>query len=70
MVTSFPDMHFSKGVFQVCVLGKHPKKNFEKGKAWRVSSPLVLIHSDLMGPFPHPFINKERYMLTCFDDFS
>jgi hypothetical protein len=58
MVTIFPDMHFSKGVCQGCVLGKHPKKKFEKGKGWRASSPLVLIHNDLMGPFPHPSINK------------
>jgi hypothetical protein len=70
MVTDFPNIHFSKGVCQGCVLGKHPQEKFEKGKAWRASSPLELIHSDLMGPFPHPSINKARYVLTFIDDFS
>ena len=49
MVTKFPNIRFSKGVFQGCVLGKHPQEKFEKGKAWRASSPSELIHSDLMG---------------------
>jgi transposase InsO family protein len=31
---------------------------------------LELVHSDLMGPFPHPSINKERYVLTFIDDYS
>jgi hypothetical protein len=70
MVTSVPNMHFSNGVCQGCVLGKHPQEKFEKEKAWRASSPLELIHNDLMGPFPHPSINKARYMLTFIEDFS
>jgi hypothetical protein len=28
-----------------------------------------MIHSDLMGPFPHPFIRKERFILIFVDDF-
>jgi hypothetical protein len=70
MVTCFPDLHFSKGFCQGCILLKHPQEKFEKGKAWRASSPLVLIHNDLMGPFPLSSINKVRYMLTFIDDFS
>ena len=49
---------------------KNPQEKFEKGKAKRASSPLELIHSDLMGPFPHLSINKVRYVLTFLDDFS
>jgi hypothetical protein len=70
MVTEFLNIQFSKGFFQGCILGKHPQENFEKGKAWRESSPLALIHSDLMGPFPHLSIIKERYVLTFIDDLS
>jgi hypothetical protein len=70
MVIGFPNIHFSKGVCQGYVLGKHPQENFEKGKAWRSSSPLELIHGDLMGPFPHLFIIKSRHMLKFIDDFS
>jgi hypothetical protein len=29
-----------------------------------------MIHSDLMGPFPHPSINKVRFFLIFVDDFS
>lgn len=70
MVKGFPNIHFSKGVCQGCVLGKHPQDKFEKGKAWRASSPSELIHSDLMGPFPHLSISKVRYVLTFIVDFS
>ena len=70
MVIGFPNIHFSKGVCQGCVLGKHPQEKFEKGKAQRASSPLELIHSDLMGPLPHISIKNVRYVLTFLDDFS
>jgi hypothetical protein len=65
-----PDIHFSKGIFEGCVLGKHPQDKFDKGKTQRASSPLDLIHSDLMGPFLHPSIRKARYVLIFVDDFS
>jgi hypothetical protein len=29
-----------------------------------------MIHNDLMGPFPHPSINKARFFLIFVDDFS
>jgi hypothetical protein len=70
MVEGLPDIHFSKGICEQCVLGKHPQDKFDKGKTQKASSPLNLIHSDLMGPFPHPSINKSRYVLIFVDDFS
>jgi hypothetical protein len=70
MVVGLPNIHFSKGVCEGCVLGKHPQEKFEKGKAHRASSPLDLIHSDLMGPFMRPSISKARYVLIFLDDYS
>ena len=70
MVEGLPNINFSKGVCEGCFLGKHPREKFDTGKTHRASSPLDLIHSDLMGPFPHPSINKARYVLTFIDDFS
>jgi hypothetical protein len=70
LVDGLPDIHFSKGVCEGCVLIKHPQDKFDKGKSQRDSAPLNLIHSDLMGPFPHPSINKERFFLIFVDDFS
>jgi hypothetical protein len=70
MVDGIPDIHFSKGICEGCVLGKHPQEKFDKGKTQKASSPLDLIHNDLIGPFPHMPIIKARYMLIFFDDFS
>jgi hypothetical protein len=70
MVDDLHDIHFSKGICEGCVLEKHPQEKFDKGKTQKASFPLYLIHSDLMGPFPHPSINKTRYVLVFVDDFS
>jgi hypothetical protein len=70
LVYGLPDIHFSKGICEGCVLGKHAQEKFDKGKTQRDSSPLDLIHSDLMGPFPHPSIKKVRFVLIFVDDFS
>jgi hypothetical protein len=70
MVKGLPDIQFSEGVCEGCILGKHPKEKFEKGKVRRASSSLELVHNDLMGPFPYPSINKARYVLTFIDDYS
>jgi hypothetical protein len=69
LVDGLPDIHFSKGVCEGCVLGKHPQEKFDKGKSQRASAPLDMIHSDLMGPFYiHP--SKREVFLIFFDDFS
>jgi hypothetical protein len=70
LVDGLPDIHFSKGVCEGCVLEKHPQEKFDKGKSQRASTPLDLIHNDLMGPFPHPLIKKVRFVLIFVDDFS
>jgi hypothetical protein len=70
MVKGFPYIHFFEGVCEGCILGKHPEEKFENWKARRASSSLDLVHSDRMGPFPHPSINEERYILTFIDDYS
>jgi hypothetical protein len=70
LVDDLPDIHFFKGICEGCILGKHPQEKFDKGKTQRDSSPLDLIHSDLMGPFPHPSIRKARFVLIFVYDFS
>jgi hypothetical protein len=66
LVDGLLDIHFSKGICEGCVLGKHPQEKFDKGKTHRDSSPLDLILSDLMSPFSHPSINKARHVLIFF----
>jgi hypothetical protein len=71
MVKGLSYIHFSEGVCEGCILGKHPEENFEKGKARRASSSLEIFHSDLMGPLnSNPPINKSRYVLRFIDDYS
>jgi hypothetical protein len=69
LVDGLPAIHFSKGVCEGCVLRKHPQEKFDKGKSQRASVPLYMIHSDLMGPFPHTSIRKARFVLIFVDDF-
>jgi hypothetical protein len=51
MVEGLPAIKFTSGVCQGCILGKHPEKKFDKGKAQRASSPLGMIHNDITSPF-------------------
>ena len=53
MVIGLPKIKFSKGVCQGCILGKHPEHKYEKASHERTSAPLELIHSEIVGPFPH-----------------
>jgi hypothetical protein len=46
------------------------KRNLRKGRLGGPPLPWSLFTSDLMGPFPHPSINKEKYVLTFIDDYS
>jgi hypothetical protein len=70
MVEGLPTIKFTSDVCQGCILGKHPEKKFDKGKAQRDSSHIGMIHSDITGPFLQPSIGKARYVFTFIDDFS
>jgi hypothetical protein len=70
MVKGLTYIHFSKGVCEGSIIDKHLEEKFENGNAKRASSSLELVHSDLMGPFPHNSINKARYIVTFIDDYS
>jgi hypothetical protein len=39
-----PTIHFSKGNYEGCVLGKHPQDKFDKVKTQRASAPLDLCY--------------------------
>lgn len=68
MVKRIPDIHFFDGVCLGYALGKHPQEKFEKGHAWRASSPLEIVHSDLLEPFPNPSMSQDKYVLLFTDD--
>jgi hypothetical protein len=64
LVDVLPSIHLSKGVCEGCVLIKHPQEKFDKRKSQRDSSPLDMIHSEIMGPFPHPSIRKASFFFS------
>ena len=70
MVEGFPLIQTSDGVCPSCLVGKHPGKRYEVGKAHRVASILDFIHSDVLGTMPTISINSSRYFLTFIDDYS
>jgi hypothetical protein len=59
MVEGLPSIKFTSSVCQGCILGNHPEKKFDKGKAQRDYSPHGMIHSDITIPFPQPSINIQ-----------
>ena len=69
MVIGFPNIKFSKGFCQGCILGKHPEHKYERVSHERTSTPLELAHSDIVGPFPHMLMSQAKYVLTFIDDF-
>ena len=50
MVEGLPSIKFSNGTCKGRVMGKHAKRNYEKGKERRVVQVLDLVHSELIGP--------------------
>ena len=70
MVEGLPQIKSSNGAFIGCVVGKHPERSYEKGKARRASKNIGLVHSDLIGPLPTPFYGGSRYVLTFIDEYS
>ena len=60
MVIGLPNIKFSKGFCQGCILGKHPEHKYEKAGHERTFAPLELIHSDISGPFPHMSMSQVK----------
>ena len=53
MGIGLPNIKFSKGVCQGCILGKDPEHKFEKASHERTYAHIELTHRDVSGPFPH-----------------
>ena len=70
MVEGLPVIKSTTGICKGCVVGKHPKHKFDRGKASRASCILGLIHFDINDPMPITSMNGSRYVLTFIDDFS
>jgi hypothetical protein len=58
------------GVYVGCVISKHHWDSFDKCASWHASIALQLVHSDLCGSLPSPYLSGFKYFLTFIDDFS
>ena len=70
MVEGFPLIQTSDGVCPGFLVGKHPEKRYEVGKATRAASTLNLTHSDVLGLMNTTSHNGFRYFFTLIDDAS
>ena len=48
----------------------HLEEKYDKGKSYRASNVLQLVHMVLAGPFAVTLVSQGRYILTLVDDFS
>ena len=70
MVHGLPNILSTNGVCEGCVLGKHHREMFDKGKAWHAKEPLQLIHNGIFGSLEVHSILHAVYFLTFIDDIS
>lgn len=63
-------MSEAKEVCEECVIGKHHWKSFPKRKAWRASTSLEKVHTDVCGLMKTKFHGGNRYFITFIHDFS
>ena len=68
LVLGLPKFSCTYGACLGCVLGKQRQDHFPKGKSLCTTTPLELVHSDLMS-FPTRSFSGAKYALTFIDDF-
>ena len=59
-----------KAICGKCMKGKQTKSSHKKEKKIGTTSPLNLLHMDLMGPMHTKSRSGKRYVLVVVDDFS
>jgi len=70
MVKGMPAINSPNQLCEVCIFGKHARKNFSKVAASKATKPLQLVHADVCGPIVPPSFSKNKYFLLFIDDFS
>ena len=69
MVIGLPkidNLEFCEG----CVYRKQIRVSFPINKAWRASSCLEMVHTDVCGPMSIESLGGSRYFLLFIDDYS
>src|ERR1044072_2337374 len=68
-VTGLPFIKTPDQLCEACVVSKKHRDPFSKGRAWRATKPLELVHSDLCY-VEVPSNGGNTYFITFIDDFT
>ena len=69
VVEGLPLIHELNEVCEACQLGKQARVKFNKN-AFRSTTKLQIVHSDVCGPMHNESLNAARYFVLFIDDFS
>ena len=70
MVDGLPELQSKMDLCEGCIMGKHHRIPFPKGKSWRARKRLELIHTDICGPMKTPSLGQQRYFIIFIDNFK
>ena len=70
MLQGLPELEEKSPGCAACQYGKQMRLPFPKGKSWRATSKLQLVHTDVGGPQKTPSLNGSKYYIAFIDDFS
>ena len=71
MVIGLTKIKFSKGFYQGCILGKHPKHKYVRINHEWTYALIEIIHNEMCFPFPHILSTiQSKYVITLIDNFS
>ncbi|KAL2345957.1 hypothetical protein Fmac_007242 [Flemingia macrophylla] len=70
LVRGLPELEEKSPVCAACQYGKQTRLPFPKGKSWRATNKLQLVHTDVGGPQKTPSLNGSKYYIAFIDDFS
>ncbi|KAL0329071.1 UNVERIFIED_CONTAM: Retrovirus-related Pol polyprotein from transposon TNT 1-94 [Sesamum radiatum] len=70
IVEGLPKVQINANPCENCIIEKQHRTPFPKGKSWRASALLELIHSNICGPMRTISLGPHRYFLTFTDDYA
>ncbi|XP_058004059.1 retrovirus-related Pol polyprotein from transposon TNT 1-94 [Hevea brasiliensis] len=70
LVVDMPLVTENDSVCEACQFGKFSQAPFPVDQAWRASTKLELIHTDVCGPISTSSYGGSKYFLLFIDDFS
>ena len=70
VVKGLPNISIRNFPCSSCILGKQSRKSIPKIKSIVTTSPLEVVHLDVVGPFRVRSLGGAHYFLTFIDDYS